>query len=98
MDPTVHQSTINVGLVFEKDTNGKQECTRYVDSDYAGDLDKHRFVRGYVFTLSQAPVSWRSTLQSTVTLSATQTKYMAITEVIKEGIWLQGLLDDLGIE
>ena len=49
--------TIDVGLVFEKDTTGKQECIGYVDFDYAGDLDKHRFTTGYVFTLSQAPVS-----------------------------------------
>ena len=52
------KETIDVGLIFEKDTNGKQECTGYVDSDYAGDLDKSRFMMGYVFTLSQAAVSW----------------------------------------
>jgi len=46
------KGTINVGLVFEKDSTGKQECIRYVDSDYAGDLDKRRFTKGYVFTLS----------------------------------------------
>ena len=56
------KGTINVGLVFEKNSIGKQECIRYVDSDYAGDLDKHRSTTGYVFTLSQAPVSWRSIL------------------------------------
>ena len=53
---------IGVGLVFEKDFTGKQECARYVDSDYAGDLDKRRPITGYVFTLSQALVSWRSIL------------------------------------
>jgi len=56
------KGTINVGLVFEKDSTGKQECIGYVDSDYAGDLDKRRFTMGYVFTLSQAPVSRRSIL------------------------------------
>jgi len=39
---------IDVGLVFEKDTNGKQECMRYVDSDYARDLDKRRPMTRYV--------------------------------------------------
>jgi len=53
---------------------------------------------GIVFTLSQAPVSWRSTLQSTVALFTTKAKYMAMTEAMKETIWLQGLLDDLGID
>ena len=53
---------------------------------------------GYVFTLSQAPVSWRSILQSTVALSTMEAEYMAMTEAMKEAIWLQGLLDDLGID
>jgi len=28
------KGTINVDLIFEKDSSGKQECTGYVDSDY----------------------------------------------------------------
>jgi len=60
------KGTIDVGLIFEKDFTGKQECIRYVDSDYARDLDKRRSTTGYVFTLSQAPVSWRSILQSII--------------------------------
>ena len=47
------KGTIDVGLVFEKDSMGKQECIGYVDSDYAGDLDKRRSTTGYVFTFSQ---------------------------------------------
>ena len=77
---------------------GKQECIKYVDSDYARDLDKHRSTMGYVFILSQAPVSWYSILQSTVALSTTEAEYMAMTEAMKETIWLQGLLDDLEID
>ena len=67
------------------------------DSDYAGDLDKRISTTSYVFTLAKAPVSWKSTLQSAVALSTTEAEYMAITEAIKEAIWLQGLLDDLGV-
>ena len=46
------KDTIDIGLVFEKDSTGKHECIRYVDSNYAGDLDKHRSTTRYVFTLS----------------------------------------------
>jgi len=77
---------------------GKQEFIGYVDSDYAGDLDKRKFTTGYVFTLSHAPMSWCSVIQSTVTLSTTEAEYMAMTEAMKETIWLQGLLDDLRID
>ena len=50
-----------------------------------------------MFTLVKAPVSWKSTLQSTVALSTTEAEYMAVTEAVKEAIWLQGLLKDLGV-
>ena len=33
----------------------------------------------------------------TVALSTMEAEYMTITEAIKEAIWLQGLLDDLGV-
>lgn len=89
--------TVDVGLVFQQDDSICQHVVGYVDSDYAGDLDKRRSTTGYVFTLARGPVSWRSTLQSTVALSTTEAEYMAVTEAIKEAIWLQGLLDDMGI-
>ena len=41
------KGTIDIGLVFEKDFMGKQEYVGYVDSDYAGDLDKCRSTTGY---------------------------------------------------
>nr|GEV64020.1 retrovirus-related Pol polyprotein from transposon TNT 1-94 [Tanacetum cinerariifolium] len=34
---------------------------------------------------------------STTALSTTEAEYMAMTEAVKEAIWLQGLLDELGI-
>ena len=74
-----------------------QHVVGYCDSDYAGDLDKRISTTGYVFTLIKAPVSWKSTLQSTVALSTMKAEYMTITEAVKEAIWLQGLLDDFGV-
>jgi len=85
-------------LVFENDTNDKEDFIGYVNSDYERDLDNHRSMTGYVFIVSQAPVSWRSTLQSIVALSITEVEYMATLESIKEAIWFQRSLDDLGVE
>ena len=39
----------------------------YIDSNYAGDLDKRRSTPGYVFTLAGGAMSWRSQLQDCVT-------------------------------
>ena len=85
-------------MVFEKDANGKQDCASMLTLIYTRDLDKYRSTMGYVFTLSQAPFSWHSTLHSIVALLITEADYMTITEAIKEGIWLQGLFYDSGIE
>ena len=86
------QGTIDTCLEF-----GRQEDTLcgYVDSDYAGDLDQRRSLTGYVFTIGGGAVSWKATLQPTVALSTTEAEFMAITEAIKESIWLRGLVGEL---
>ncbi|GJX41365.1 hypothetical protein Tco_0256355 [Tanacetum coccineum] len=37
-------------------------------------------------------------LQHVVALSTTEAEYMALTEAVKEAIWLRGLLKELGVE
>ena len=91
-------NTVDIGLVFQQDKQDGQCVVGYCDSDYAGDLDKRRSTTGYEFTFAKAPVSWKSTLQSTVALSTTEAEYMAVTEAVKEAIWLQGLLSELGMK
>ena len=80
------QKTVDVGLLFERDDTLDQSVIGYIDSDYAGDLDKRRSTTGYVFTFARRQISWKSTLQYTIALSTTEAEYMAITEVVKEGI------------
>ncbi|CAL1357768.1 unnamed protein product [Linum trigynum] len=89
------KGTPDVGISFGSDT----EClvSGYSDSDYAGDVDTRRSMTGYVFTLGSSVVSWKATLQSAVTLSTTEAEYNALTEAAKEGIWLKGLVGDLGL-
>ena len=70
----------------------------YVDSDYAGDLDKRRSLTGFVFCLGNCAVSWKSTLQATVALSTSEAEYMAMTEAVKEANWLRGLVGELSLD
>ncbi|XP_038904386.1 secreted RxLR effector protein 161-like [Benincasa hispida] len=89
------RGTSDVGLVYGTCT----EClvTGYSDSGYAEDVDSRRSMTGYVFTLGGFIVSWKATLQPTVTFSTTEEEYMALIEAAKEGIWLRGLVGDLVI-
>ena len=57
MGSTVHQGYHRCWISIQEGSTGKQECVGYIDSDYAGGLDKHWSITGYVFTLSQVPVS-----------------------------------------
>ena len=84
-----------MGLVY-----GGKTCkvSGFVDSDYAGDLDRRRSTTGYVFKLYGAPVSWRSILHDTVVLSTTEVEYMALAEAVKEALWLWRLTEELGVE
>ena len=50
---------------------------------------------GYLFTLGGCAVSWKATLQATVALSTTEAEYMAISEAIKEAIWVRQLVGEL---
>ncbi|GJU55709.1 retrovirus-related pol polyprotein from transposon TNT 1-94 [Tanacetum coccineum] len=88
----------NVGLVYGTDRGNHMDVTGFVDSDYAKDPDKGRSITGYTFLVQGCVVSWKATLQHVVALSTTEAEYMALTEAVKEAIWLRGLLEELGVE
>ncbi|GJQ94412.1 retrovirus-related pol polyprotein from transposon TNT 1-94 [Tanacetum coccineum] len=70
----------------------------FVNSDYAKDPDKGRSITGYTFLVHGCVVSWNAVLQHVVALSTTEAEYMALTEAVKEAIWLRGLLEELGVK
>lgn len=99
-----HWNTVKRILRYIKGTSNIAMCYEgsdftvkgYVDSDYAGDLDKSKSTTGYVFTLAGGAVSWISKLQSIVATSTTEAEYVAATQASKEAIWMQMLLEELG--
>ncbi|KAH9751081.1 hypothetical protein KPL71_014143 [Citrus sinensis] len=91
--PRYIKETSDVALCY----GGSEFTVRgYVDSDFAGDLDKRKSTTSYVFTLAGGAVSWISKLQTVVALSTTEAEYMAATQPCKEAIWIQRLLEELG--
>lgn len=86
----------SLGLVYKK--NEAEEIEGYCDSNYAAGLDKRRSLTGYSFTLEGNVISWKVNLQHVVALSSTEAKYVALTEAIKEGMWLQGITKELGFK
>ncbi|KAL6556363.1 hypothetical protein OROGR_005651 [Orobanche gracilis] len=89
------KSSGDIGINFSKSAEGVK-LVGYVDSNYANDRDKRKSITSYVFTLCGSCISWKSELQSIVTLSTAESEYVAATEAFKEAIWLKGLLTEIG--
>jgi len=83
--------TANRGLYYGTSMSG----TGFTDADW-GSGDDRKSIGGYAFILNGAAVSWNSKKQPTVALSSTEAEYIALTQAVKESIWLQALLLDLG--
>ena len=62
--------------------NNSHSICGFVDSDFAGDLDK-RSTSGYVFTLVGGAISWMSKLQETIALSTTEVEYIVVSHACK---------------
>ncbi|KAJ9551763.1 hypothetical protein OSB04_015808 [Centaurea solstitialis] len=86
------KGTANLCLHFGRNSSG---VLGYTDSDYGKDVDNRRSITGYVFTLDGCAISWRAHLQPTVALSTTEAEYMAVSEAVKEGVWLKGFFGEL---
>jgi len=88
------QGTATLGPKYTKDND--EAMKGYSDSDYAAG-EGRKSISGYVFTLGGSPVSWQAKKQSTVAQSTVESEFNALTQAVKEAIWLQRLLKDLGM-
>jgi hypothetical protein len=86
---------VDLGLVYEPDSD---PLTGFVDADWGSCTEDRRSFTGYIFLLNGGPVSWDSRKQRTVALSTTEAEYMALSEGVKEAIYLQRLLQELGAD
>ena len=85
----------NVGLIYNSKISSCLKVEGFVDLDYAGSLDTRKSLTGYVFTIYREAVSWKENLQPAVALSTTKAEYIAVTEAIKEVIWLKRIIKEL---
>ncbi|XRB16947.1 hypothetical protein RI054_14g67910 [Pseudoscourfieldia marina] len=95
-------STVRVmSHVMSKPPSNFEACKKHVlrssDRDARGDNhENRRSTSGYIFFLNGGPISWASYLQTTVALSTVESEVMALTEAIKEAIYIRRLLESLG--
>ena len=68
----------------------------YVDANFGGDVNIRHLTIGFVSSMNGRPISWRSCLQPITVLSTIEVEYIGVTEVVKEALWLKGLLLEMG--
>lgn len=68
--------------------------TGYADADGSMAEDR-RAVSGYAFLIDGGAVSWSSKRQEIVSLSTTESEYVAATHAAKEALWLRSLIGEL---
>lgn len=90
------KGTLNFGIYYE--SNCDFGLRGYSDADYAGDVDNRRSTLGYAFLYGSCLISWCSAKQRSVTLSTTESEYVAAAEAMKELIWLKRLLKEIAPE
>ena len=66
----------------------QKELKGYADADGSMAEDRHA-ISGYAFLLHGGAVSWATKRQEIVSLSTTESEYVAVTHASKEALWLR---------
>jgi hypothetical protein len=90
-------ATYRYGPVYCKDSNTAAKLSVYSDADFSGCTNSRRSTSGVLVTLANAPIIWSSKRQLSVALSTTEAEFIAASEASKEAVWVNGLLNELGI-
>jgi hypothetical protein len=68
----------------------------YADASFAQE-DGRKSRSGHVFLMSGAAVTWMSKKQPVVALSSTEAEYYALSEAMKETIWIRHLMEEIDL-
>jgi len=72
----------------------QKELKGYADADGSMAEDRHA-ISGYAFLFHGGAVSWAAKRQEIVSLSTTESEYVAVTHASKEALWLRSLISQL---
>lgn len=79
-------------------STGQLKLKAYYDADWARCKDTRRSTTGYCIFLGDAPISWKSKKQGTVSCSSAEAEYMSMATTCCEITWIRSLLRDLNVK
>ena len=74
------------------DTRNNATLVGYADAGYLSDPHKGRSQSGYVFTIGNTAISWRSCKQTLVATSTNHSELLALYEATRECVWLRAVI------
>ncbi len=89
------QSTKDFMFTFRR--SNSLEVTGYSDSDFARCIDSRKSTFSYLFMLVAGAISWTSAKQTIIASSTMEAEFVACSEAIVHGLWLQNFISGLGI-
>ena len=92
------RGTIDYSLLYKPQIQKQGEIEVFVDAAHNYCPDTRRSRTGYCVTFNRCLIMWRSTMQPIVTLSSTEAEYVALTEAVKEAIWMKNMVTQLGFK
>lgn len=78
-------------------STGQLELKAYCDADWARCKDTRRSTTGYCIFFGNAPISWKTKEQGTVSRSSAEAEYRSMATTCCEITWLRSLLEGLNV-
>ena len=73
------------------------KVSEYTDASFQTDKDDYKSQSGFIFLLNGGAVSWKSSKQSTIADSTTETEYITTFETAKEAVWMRKFIAELEV-
>jgi histone deacetylase 1/2 len=89
------RGTISLGLRLSKSSS--TIVSAFFDADWAGCPDDRKSTGGFAVYVGSNLVSWNARKQATVSRSSTEVEYKSLANATAEVMWVQTLLDELGV-
>ena len=84
--------TQSYGLYY---TNYPSIVEGYSDANWITGSNDTKSTSGYVFTLGNGAISWKSSKQACIARSTMESKFIALDKTIEEADWLRGFLEGI---